>query len=55
MSIVSSHRMFSRFLHKNPEDPTEVQNGFVSDISPVSWIVATESIGNHAKIKIIIL
>ena len=27
---------FVRFLHKNPEDPTEVPNGFVSDISPVS-------------------
>ena len=24
------------FLHKNPEDPTEVPNGFVSDINPVS-------------------
>ena len=24
-----------RFLHPNPEDPTEVPNGFLSDINPV--------------------
>ena len=27
---------FVRFLHKNPEDPAEVPNGFVSDINSVS-------------------
>ena len=26
----------ARFLHKNPEDPSEVPDGFVSDINPVS-------------------
>lgn len=25
-----------RFLHKNPEDPSEVPGGFLSDLNPVS-------------------
>lgn len=29
------HR-FHRFMHKHPEDPSEVPNGFLSDINPVS-------------------
>lgn len=28
--------VFYRFMHKHPEDPTEVPNGFLSDINPVS-------------------
>ena len=28
--------LLPRFLHKNPEDPSEVPDGFVSDINPVS-------------------
>lgn len=27
---------FSRFLHKHPEDTSEVPNGFLTDINPVS-------------------
>lgn len=34
----------SRFLHKHPEDPAEVPNGFLSDINPVSSRV--EDIGD---------
>lgn len=30
-----SRRLY-RFLHKHPEDPSEVPNGFLSDINPVS-------------------
>lgn len=29
------HRFYS-FIHKNPEDTSEVPNGFLSDINPVS-------------------
>lgn len=29
-------RCLYRFLHKHPEDTSEVPNGFLSDINPVS-------------------
>lgn len=33
--IKMSHHLY-RFLHKHPEDPAEVPNGFLTDINPVS-------------------
>lgn len=32
-------KYISRFLHKHPEDPAEVPNGFLSDINSVGFHV----------------
>ncbi|CAK9807281.1 Probable glutamine--tRNA ligase [Anthophora plagiata] len=35
--VLASVRLYERlFKHKNPEDPNEVPNGFLSDVNPVS-------------------
>lgn len=39
------HR-FHRFLHKHPEDPSEVPNGFLSDINPVSTTAHSTFLGS---------
>ena len=35
-NVLNVVRLLIRFLHKNPEDPTEVPGGFVTDINPDS-------------------
>ncbi|XP_026669376.1 probable glutamine--tRNA ligase [Ceratina calcarata] len=52
--VLASIRLYERlFKHKNPEDPNEVPNGFLSDINPLSKkeIVGyiDESLGDSAK------
>lgn len=52
--VVASVRLYERlFKHKNPEDPNEVPNGYLSDINPLSkkQIVAyiDKSLANIAK------
>lgn len=37
-----------RFLHKNPEDPSEVPGGFLSDLNPVSAITCAAALVSSA-------
>ncbi|XP_060095364.1 glutamine--tRNA ligase [Heteronotia binoei] len=43
--LVCEVRQYERlFLHKNPEDPTEVPGGFLSDVNPNSLFVIEEAL-----------